>query len=191
MSTALAMTSAERASLMVLARQREKVAIADAREYAATLLADFERKLATVYHPKDHPIWAKAHAEAKRVAAEAQAAMAVTFRELGVPEPWAPEINLGWYGRGENASAQRRTELRHVAQTETDRRLKAAEAAIKKASVEAQERILVAGLSSEAAHAMLATLPSPQQLLPALDLKGVEHLAAPSRTGWTAIAEGI
>ena len=117
------MTSAERASLMVLARQREKMAIADAREYAATLL----------------------------------------------------EISLGWYGRGENASAQRRTELRHVAQTETDRRLKAAEAAIKKASVEAQERILVAGLSSEACGARHARdLAEPQQLLPALDLIRIE-----------------
>jgi hypothetical protein len=36
------MTSAERSSLLVLIRQRERVAKADAAEYAATLMVDFD-----------------------------------------------------------------------------------------------------------------------------------------------------
>jgi len=73
--------------------------------------------------------------------------------------------------------AERRAELRRVAKTEVDRRLKTAQAAIKRASVETQERIVVSGLSSEAARAMLAAMPTPQQLLPELDMEAVERIA--------------
>ena len=177
-----AMTSAERASILVLIRQRERVAIADAREYKMTLIANFERKLATIYKPSDHPVWKEAHAVATRAAREAQAKIEATFRDLGIPEAWAPGVGVGWYGRGENASRERRVELRRVAHSEADKRLARAEAAIKKASVEAQERVIASGLSSEAAHAMLASLPTPQELLPELDFEAVEKIASPDRT---------
>ena len=59
------LTAAERQTLLVVMRQREKVAMGDAIEYEATLIANFERKLATVYKPSDHPVWVKAHAIAK------------------------------------------------------------------------------------------------------------------------------
>jgi hypothetical protein len=180
-STASVMTSAERSSILVLIRQRERVATADAREYKVTL-ANFERKLATIYKPSDHPVWKEAHAAAKRAAQEAQAKITATFKELGIPEAWAPGVGVGWYGRGENALAARRAELRRVAHSEADKRLARAEAAIKKASVEAQERVIASGLSSEAAQAMLASLPTPQELLPELDFEAVEQIAAPDRT---------
>lgn len=175
--TATAMTSAERNSLMVLIRARERVALSDAHEYSATLMANFERKLATIYKPDDHPVWKEAHDAARLVGDEAQARIAATFRDLGIPEAWAPNIHVGWSGRGENASAKRRAELRRVAVTEVERRLKTAEAAIKRASVETQTRIIASGLSSEAAQAMLAEMPTPQQLLPELSLEAVERLA--------------
>ena len=176
------MTSAERSSILVLIRQRERVALADAREYAEVLMANFERKLATIYQPKDHPIWRQAHAAASKAAAEAQAQITATFRDLGIPEAWAPGLNVYWHGRGENASAERRSELRRVAQSETDKRLARAQAAIKRASVTAQETVIASGLTSEAAHALLASLPSIDQLMPALELEGVQAIAAPDRT---------
>jgi hypothetical protein len=180
-SVTQAMTSAERSSILVLIRARERVALADAREYSVTLIANFERKLATIYRPGDHPVWKEAHAAAKRAAHEAQAKIEATFRDLGIPEAWAPGVAVGWFERGENASVKRRVELRRVAHSEADKRLATAEAAIKKASVEAQERVIASGLSSEAAHAMLASLPTPQELLPELDFEAVERIAAPDR----------
>lgn len=177
-----AMTSAERSSILVLIRQRERVALADAREYKLTLIANFERKLATIYKPEDHPVWQEAHAAATHAVAEAQAKIQATFHELGIPEAWAPGLHIGWSGRGENAAAARRVELRRVAHSEADKRLARAEAAIKKASVEAQERVIVSGLSSEAAQVLLASLPQPQELLPELDFEAVEKIAAPDRT---------
>jgi hypothetical protein len=163
-AVALPLTSAERRDLLVIIRQREKVAMADAAEYRAVLIANFERKLATIYKPDDHPVWARVHAIAKKTESEARAAMARTFRELGIPEAWTPSISLYWHGRGENAARDRRVELRRVAATEAERRQKRAQAAIKRRSVEAQERVMASGLSSEAAQALLGSLPSAKEL---------------------------
>ena len=101
------MTSAERNSLLVLLRQRERVAKADAAEYAATLMADFEAKLAAVYYPSDHPAWKTAHEAADKAVAEANAAVAKVCLELGIPKAFAPGVRAGWYSRGESASSER------------------------------------------------------------------------------------
>jgi hypothetical protein len=131
------MTSGERQSLLGLVRQRERVAKADAGEYAATLMVDFESKLAAVCYPSDHPAWKAAH--------EAQATIAAACRELGIPKAFAPRVSEGWYSRGENASSERRAELRRVAKAEIEARVKKAHAAITRSSVMAQERIITAG----------------------------------------------
>ena len=175
------MSAAERNSLLVLLRQREKVAKLDAAEYAATLMADFEAKLATVYAPEDDPVWAQMHEAVDKAVADANVRIAEVCRELGVPRKFAPGLRAGWYGRGENASKDRRAELRRVATTEVAARIKRAQAAIARASVGAQERIIAASLTSEAARALLAELPTPQQLLPALEVGAIERLAGPLR----------
>ena len=118
------MSSNERNSLLVLLRQRERVAKADAAEYAATLMADFEAKLAAVYYPSDHPAWKTAHEAADKAVAEANAAVAKVCLELGIPKAFAPGIRAGWYSRGANASSERRAELRRVATTEVAARVK-------------------------------------------------------------------
>ena len=103
-------TSAERASLLVLIRQRERVAKADVQERAAVMLADFERKLAAIYYPEDHPAWKAAHEAAKAAVADARERVAEVCRDLGIPKAFAPDLSAGWYGRGANASrAPRRT----------------------------------------------------------------------------------
>jgi hypothetical protein len=84
-----------------------------------------------------------------------------------------------WYGRGENASASRRTELRRVAHAEANKRLAIAEAAIKKASVEMQTRIVAAGLTSDTPRALLEAMPSPTDLMPESDFQAIERIAAP------------
>jgi hypothetical protein len=174
-------TSAERSSLLVLIRQRERVAKADVSEYAATLMADFEKQLATIYQPEDHPVWENLHEAVNKAVADANIRIMEVCRELGIPKKFAPGIDALWYGRGENASKDRRAELRRVAATEVAARIKRAQAAIAKQSVEAQTRIISTGLTSEAAHALLAELPTPQQLLPPLEVKAIESLARPLR----------
>ena len=174
-----AMTSAERQSLLGLIRQRERVAKTDAEEYGATLMADFEKKLAAVYYPSDHPAWKTAQAAAETAVNKAKADIAAACQELNIPKQFAPGIRLGWYERGENASEKRRAELRKVAETEMKARVKKAQAAIAKASVLTSERIITSALTSNAAIEMLASLPTPQQLLPELDVKAIERIANP------------
>jgi hypothetical protein len=49
-------TAADRNSLLVLLRQRERVAKTDVQEYGAVMLADFEHKLAALRScPIEHP----------------------------------------------------------------------------------------------------------------------------------------
>jgi hypothetical protein len=176
MTDPLPMSQRERHDLLLLIRARERVALGDAREYQATLLANFEVKIAAIYKPREHPIWREAHEAAKAAAADAQAKVAATFRDLGIPEDWAPSLHLLWFGRGESACAERRAELRRVARTEAEKRLRVAEAHIRRVSVEAQERIHATGLTTEAAQTMLASLPSAAALMPDLDLDALERI---------------
>jgi hypothetical protein len=156
------MTSAERASPLVLIRQRERVAKADIEEYKARLLADFAKQLAAVYRPANDPIWAEARQAAEAAVAEADAKVAARCQELGIIEKFRPSIEACWYGRGENATASRRAELLRVATIELDAQAKRAHAAVAKASVELQTELVASGLSSEAARAFLAQMPTPR-----------------------------
>jgi hypothetical protein len=154
------LTRADRDALLSVVKQRTAVAIAQVDEHCATLRADFEKKLAAIYRPEDHAVWKELHDRGKKLAAEAEQAMQKTFVELGIPTTWAPGVVFQWYGRGENAAAERRTELRFVATTEITRRAKTAKTELRRRSAEVQERILVAGLTGDAAHALLEGLPS-------------------------------
>ena len=49
--------------------------------------------------------------------AEASRRIADHSRELGIPPEFAPDVYMGWSGRGQNGSKERRAELRKVAQT--------------------------------------------------------------------------
>src|SRR5688572_20805225 len=110
--TAPTMTKGERTELAKLVRQRAKVAKDQAAQRAAELRADFEQQLAAIYKPEDDPIWKQLHARALDVVVEAKEQLAERCRELGIPKSFAPDLNLHWFGRGENAVAQRRSELR-------------------------------------------------------------------------------
>jgi hypothetical protein len=84
-----------------------------------------------------------------------------------------------WYRRGENAAADRRAELRKVATTEAARRMKVAQKEIKRRSVATQERVVIAGFTSEAAQSLLESLPTAEALMPELELDAIEKLAGP------------
>jgi hypothetical protein len=81
--------------------------------------------------------------------------LAEDCRRLGIPQAFRPSINLRWYSRSENASKERRAELRRVMVTRL--------AAIERAAIEEIEAghrkimtaILSATLSSGEAMALL------------------------------------
>ncbi len=174
------MTRAEREDLQRLIRQREKVQIAAAKQRSADLLADFENQMGAVYQPKDDPVWAQAEAEAQRVVATAQKRIAARCRELGIPEGFAPDLDLNWHHRGyENALKCRREELRTIAKAQIEALERQALVKIQQASVEAQTELALAGLTSEAARGFVARLPTVESLMPALSYEQLAGEAEP------------
>jgi hypothetical protein len=175
MSTGVRMTSSERAELLKLARARAKVAKDDAASRAAELKADFERQLASVYHFDTDETWASAMRSAEEAVAAAQDDVARRCGELGIPRELAPGIDVSWYSRGQNASRERRAELRKVAYTRIDALEKDARRQIEARSVEIQTELVAEGLTSERATAFLHALPSPAELMPALDVAALQR----------------
>ena len=88
---------------------------------------------------------------------------------------------------GENADSSRRTELRRVAQTRVKADVKAAKVAIETASATIQEQLLVGGLRSDEAKALLETIPSVESLMPPLptaEIIEIEEANGKRRGNW-------
>ena len=74
--------------------------------------------------------------------------IAAICRENGIPEEFRPQLSIGWWKRGENASRQRRDELRKLAQARIDAEAKAAVSAIELASADVLTELIAGGLES-------------------------------------------
>ena len=163
------MTRREREDLAKLVRQPARLERAGAAQRKAELLADVERQLSAIYSYDDDDTWKAAAEAAKAEVGAAQAKIAARCQELGIPGEFAPGLTVGWYGRGQNAVASRRVELRKVAKTRLDAMEKAAQTEIERASVDAQTRLISDGLTSDAAKDFLEALPSATALMPELN----------------------
>lgn len=171
------MTKAERDDLAKLVRRREKIAKADADRLAAEMLAEFELQVATDYRINDDDVWAQAHAAAEEAIAAADAAVAARCQELGIPQRFRPSIDVYWYSRGEHAAKDRVAELRRVAKSRLDANAKAAKVEIERHSVDIQTQLVARGLESAEAREFLASMPSAEQLMPALTVLEIETAA--------------
>ncbi|HVE49565.1 MAG TPA: hypothetical protein VNG69_08120 [Casimicrobiaceae bacterium] len=69
------------------------------------------------FYSAQHGASAQITAAARKSIDEADAHIAERCRALGIPPEFRPTLSLCWFGRGENAVAGRRAELRRVAQT--------------------------------------------------------------------------
>jgi len=178
--TEAAMTRSEREALTKLMRQRERVAKTSAAARSAHLLAEFEAQLDRQYAYDEDTVWETAAAAAKEFVAKAQAEIARRCEELGIPPQFAPGLSVGWYGRGRNAAAVERAEMRRLAKRRIEEIEARARAQIEAASVQAQEQLMLGGLTTDAARRYVEGLPSVEALMPALDLLQVQAtMAAP------------
>jgi hypothetical protein len=94
-----------------------------------------------------------------------------------VPESFRPGLYLQWYDRGENAAAERRAELRKLAQRKVAAAASAAVTAIEARGAEVLTALIAGGLQSAEARAFLATIPTAAQLMPPLALGELEETA--------------
>jgi hypothetical protein len=164
------MSRAERIELAKLARMRAKVARTQVDHRAAELRADVERQLSAEYDFGDEA-WAEITSAAAQAVKDANRVVAAKCQERGIPTEFAPSLSVSWYGRGRNAEAGRRAELRKTAQTAIEAQAKQAKATIEVKSLDVQTELLAGGLSTSAAHAFLAAMPTPAELMPAINVK--------------------
>lgn len=176
------LTRAERDDLVRVARLRAKVARSSIAVREAELLAEVEEQLSEVYRVDDDA-WADLTTTAEDAVRRADAEVAVRCAELGIPERFRPYLRLSWYGRGESASAERRTELRRRAQARIAADGKAAKLAIERREAEVLVELYADGLTSDAAAQWLQSIPSPAELMPSVALAELENAPAAARTG--------
>jgi hypothetical protein len=183
------MTKSEREDLQRLLRQREKAQKSAAKLRTTELLADFETQMAANYSFDDDATWREATKVAKAAVAKAQEDIAERCQVLGIPRQFAPELSVSWYGRGENMVEKRRNELRRAAKAQAEALEQRALVQIETSSVEAQTKLALAGLTSDAAQKFIESLPTVESLMPKLSyaaLAGeaevplVEQLLTPS-----------
>jgi hypothetical protein len=174
------MPRAEREDLQRLVRQREKALLSAAKQRSAELLAEFENQMGSEYRFDADEVWEEAARVAKIEVEKAQTRVAVRCAELGIPKEFAPSLELQWHHRGYgNAVAERRNELRRMAQTRIEALEKKAITDIHLASVEAQTKLAVAGLTSQAARNFIDTMPSVESLMPVLSFEAVAGKSDP------------
>jgi hypothetical protein len=169
------MTRAEREDLQRLVRQREKVLRSTAKQRSAELLADFENQMGSEYSFDQDEVWRHAAEAAEREVSKAKRQVAARCRELGIPDRFAPSLELNWRHRGwDNAVEKRRKELRHMAQTQIVANEQRAIVQIEISCLDAQT-----GRTSEAARAFVDRLPAIDTLMPRLSFAEVADEAEP------------
>ena len=90
--------------------------------------------------------------------------------DAGVPRDWAPSLNMFYFRRGENSSARRRAELRRVANSRMEQVKRAAKLAVDRAESDMATALVANQLDSSESKDWLAALPTPESLIPALDI---------------------
>ena len=174
------MTRNEIDDLQRLIRQREKVLKSAAKQRSTEVLADFENQIGQEYSFDDDHVWAEAAKIANAAVSKAQEQIKARCREIGIPDRFAPSISLGWHHRGyDNLLENRRKELRRMAQTAVEAQEQKAKTQIELSCLEAQEKLALAGLTSDAARGFIEALPSVDDLMPRLSFAEVAGESKP------------
>lgn len=169
-------TKAERTELLQLIRKRERVMRSQARDRSIQMLADFEGSISKIYHFDNDPVWKKAMEQAVSAVNRAKEEIQDRCRELGIPPEFAPDVNVSWYGRGQNMMDARRRELRMAAKARIEATETETIAKIERMSLGAQEALIGTGDVGETARMFLQELPSIDALMPPVDVMAVQSM---------------
>ena len=169
-----AMTRTEREELKRLARERARVAKADAARRTADLKAMFERQVVTLYDYNRDDVWKAAVEEARKAAEAAQEQIAKRCVELGIPAEFAPSIDFSWVGRGKYMVEMETADLRRAAYKQIEAMERTAKHEIDRKALEIQTELVAAGMTSERAIEFLSSMPSVDSLMPDIDIGTIE-----------------
>lgn len=168
------MTKTEREELKRLARERARVAKADAHRRSADLKAIFEQELLAHYDYNRDEVWTEAVEAAKKAGQEAQAKIAARCEELGIPAAFAPSLSVSWHAQGPAAVQYEQADIRRAAYKRIEAQERAALADIDRAALDIQTNLVRAGLTSDAAVEFLSAMPSVADLMPAINIDELE-----------------
>lgn len=160
--------------LGMIIKDRTKVLKAHAEEQAAAYMADFEKSMAAIYSFDQDQTWKAATAEAMKIVAEANEKVAARCRKMGIPKEFAPSLGLEWRGRGQNAIAVRRNELRAAAKRTIEAMTKAAITKIEKQALELRTQVVAMGILSEDGKMFLESLAPIDDAMRGVDLVEME-----------------
>jgi hypothetical protein len=169
------MTRTEREELKKLARERVRVAKADAARRTADLKAMFERQVVTLYDYNRDEVWKAAVEEAKVAAEAAQEQIAKRCEELGIPPEFAPSVIFQWQGRGRYMVEMEQADLRRAAYKQIDAMERTAKHEIDRKALEIQTELVAAGMTSDRAIEFLSSMPTVDALMPEIDITTIEH----------------
>jgi hypothetical protein len=141
----------EREELRGILNGRRRLAKKVIEQRAAELLADAEEKLAATYKIND-AAWKDLTETTEAALRKADEELAQRCCGLGIPEAFRPRMYFSWSGRGENAVAERRTELRRVAVTRISEMSKRAQIQMESKALEGLELLAQSALESAAAQ---------------------------------------
>lgn len=161
--------------LSMIIKDRTKVLKAHVEQQRTAMLADFEKQMAAYYRFDQDEIWKSAMERAQSIVAECQLEVAKRCEELGIPKTFAPSIQIGWAGRGENAVRERQAELRRVAKTSVEAMAADAIVKIERDSLDLRTQVVAMGLLSTEAQTFLKTLKPVEDAMQKLDFKVIER----------------
>jgi predicted HicB family RNase H-like nuclease len=168
------MTRGEREELKKLARERARVAKADAARRTADLKAMFEQQVITLYDYNRDEVWKAAVEEARAAAEAAQEQIAKRCQELGIPAEFAPSVTFEWRGRGRYLVEMEQQDLRRAAYKRIDAMERTAKHEIDRKALEIQTELVAAGMTSGRAVEFLSSMPSVDDLMPEVDISTLD-----------------
>jgi hypothetical protein len=165
------MSRTDRQQLIQLVKARARQARGEAEMREAVLLAEIEDQIAREYSARDQ-IWAEGVAIAEEAARKANDLIVARCVDLGIPASQAPVLAMQWYSRSSSfADPKRRAELRKLAVAKLAALTKTAKTMIDRTALDAETALLLGGLDSAEARRLADTLPTVEQLMPALGLR--------------------
>lgn len=160
--------------LSMIIKDRTKVLKAHADEQAKKCLADFEKKLATIYSFDQDEVWKEATELAMAEVQKSQDKILARCAKLGIPRDLSPRLELSWNGRGQMQTERRRSELRRVAQSEIEAMKSAAITKIKKQALDLRTQVVAMGLLTPAATVFLESLAPVDDAMMSIDFATIE-----------------
>lgn len=176
-----AMTKTEREELKRLARERARVAKADAERRSADLKAAFEQQIVSFYEYDRDEVWEQLHNEIQQQLVETNEKLRVRAVELGIPSNFAPTVSFTWNARNPRYEVQQsQAEVRRAAYAQITAMERTAKHEIDRAALDVQTQLVSEGLTTGRAVEFLGAMPTVEALMPAVDIRALTEGNPPS-----------